>query len=109
MKNIILLGNRNESDRLNHLLRLLNKYDLNTIIYNSEGVTIDNRTVKASPFDLNMFYDLVCAAGFKTKSNEVQYNYIQLYCDSVLQPYSIAFTGDRVILQPVSVDYFNTL
>lgn len=109
MKKIILLGARVEAERLNHLLRLKNKYNLNTIIYNSEGITIDSRKVKANPEDRNLFFDLICAAGFDPKNKAIQFDYIQLYCDGVLSSYSLGFTGDRVVLQSVCPEYFNTL
>lgn len=108
-KDIILLGNRNEAERLNNLLRLLYKYNLNTIIFDSEGISIDNRIVKAGPFDEVLFYDLICAAGIDPKNKALQFKHIQLYSDGVLSGYSLAFNGSRVVLQPVSAEYFNTL
>lgn len=108
MKNLLILGPRIEADRLNYLLRLKNKYNLNTIIYDGD-IWINNNKVKANPEDKALFYDLICGAGFNPKSNAIQFDYIQLYCDGVLSAYSLGYTGARVVLQDVSADYFNTL
>lgn len=91
MKKIILLGNSLESKRLNNLLRLKEKHQLRKIVYNSSGLYIDDRKIKAQPEDQNTFKSLLLAAGF---SNSLPFNKtIQLYCDGILKDYCIFYDG----------------
>lgn len=95
---IILLGNIEESKRLNSLLCLLKKHRFNYLTYDSTGIAINERKVKANPFDNILFHDLVIAAGIDPKCKTPESKQFCLYCDGILNNYRIAYINYHVVL-----------